>query len=105
MEASDTLSGLWACQRPGQVACARRGGRDRQGRGERGRDMKRGTLARFEVYLGLAVFAAVIALAGYGLVSALADRLDPKVRDCVERSQQTAANSGKPVTRDYAVKL
>jgi hypothetical protein len=67
--------------------------------------MRKGTLARFEIYLGGVVFIAVIALAGYALVSALADRLDPKVRDCVERSQQTAANAGKPVTRDYAVAL
>lgn len=64
--------------------------------------MRKGTLARFEIYLGIGVFALVIALAGYGLVSALADRLDPKVRECVDRSQQTA---GKPVTRDYAVAL
>ncbi len=67
--------------------------------------MRKGTLARFEIYLGAAIFVAVIAVAGFGLVSALADRLDPKVRDCVERTQQTAANAGKPVTRDYAVAL
>ncbi|HEX4301276.1 MAG TPA: hypothetical protein VHZ78_00680 [Rhizomicrobium sp.] len=64
--------------------------------------MRKGTLARFELYLGAAIFVAVLALAGYGLVAALADRLDPKVRDCVERTQRSA---GKPVTRDYAVAL
>jgi len=67
--------------------------------------MRKGTLARVEINLGIGIFAIVIALAGYGLVSALADRLDPKVRACVERSQQNAANSGKPVPRDYAVAL
>ena len=67
--------------------------------------MRKGTLARFEIYLGIALFAAMLVLAGYGLVSALADRLDPKVRACVERSQQNAANAGSPVTRQYAVSL
>jgi hypothetical protein len=67
--------------------------------------MAKTTLARFEIYLGAAIFVAAIAVAGFGLVSALADRLDPKVRDCVERTQQTAANAGKPVTRAYAVAL
>ena len=67
--------------------------------------MRKGTLARFEIYLGAALFLAVLALAGYGLVSALSDRLDPKVRACVERSQQSAANAGKAVSRDYAVTL
>jgi hypothetical protein len=67
--------------------------------------MAKGTLARFEIYLGAAIFVATLALAGYGLVSALADRLDPKVRDCVERTQQTAANASKPVSRAYAVAL
>ncbi|HXC55147.1 MAG TPA: hypothetical protein VNU97_07630 [Rhizomicrobium sp.] len=65
--------------------------------------MRQGTLARFEIYLGIAAFAAVIALAGYGLVSTLADRLDPKVRACVARSQQSAA--AKPATHDDAVAL
>ena len=50
--------------------------------------MRKGTLARLEIYQGIALFAAMLVLAGYGLVSALADRLDPKVRDCVARSQQ-----------------
>ena len=67
--------------------------------------MRKGTLARFEIYLGIVLFAAMLVLAGYGLVSALADRLDPKVRDCVVRSQQEAASSGKPMARDYAAKL
>lgn len=67
--------------------------------------MRKGTLARFEIYLGAAIILAAIALAGYGLVSALADRLDPKVRDCVSRSLKEAAGAGKPVSRDYAVTL
>ncbi len=36
------------------------------------------------------------------LVSAFADRLDPKVRDCIARSMQAA---GPPVTHDYAVAM
>ncbi len=64
--------------------------------------MRKGTLARFEIYLGAAVIVAVIALAGYGLVSALADRLDPRIRDCVERNLHAP---GPPMTRDYAVEL
>ena len=67
--------------------------------------MRKGTLARFELYLGAAIFVAVLGLAGYGLVAALADRVDPKVRDCVEHTQQSAAAAGKPVTHDYAVAL
>jgi hypothetical protein len=39
------------------------------------------------------------------VVSALSDRLDPKVRTCVARSQQAAADAGRPQTRDTAVKL
>jgi hypothetical protein len=67
--------------------------------------MRKGTLARFEIYLGLALFAVVIALAGYGLVSALADKIDPRVRTCIARSQQSAVLAGKPMTRDYAAAL
>lgn len=67
--------------------------------------MKTGTLARVEIYLGAAAFASVIALAGFGLVSALADRVDPKVRDCVARTLQTAVAAGKPETRDFAAAL
>ncbi len=67
--------------------------------------MRKGTLARLEIFLSLAVVALLLAMAGYGLVSALADRLDPKVRACVERSLQNAANSGKPADRGYAVQL
>lgn len=62
--------------------------------------MRKGTLARVEIYVGAAIITVVIALAGYGLVSALADRLDPKVRACVARSQQT-----QPLSREDAVKL
>ncbi|HEY0299705.1 MAG TPA: hypothetical protein VGC36_00105 [Rhizomicrobium sp.] len=64
--------------------------------------MRKGTLARFEIYLGATIFAAAIGLAGYGLVSALADRLDPKVRDCVERNLHAP---GPAMTREYAVAL
>jgi protein-disulfide isomerase-like protein with CxxC motif len=67
--------------------------------------MRKGTLARFEIYLGLALFAGIIALAGYGLVSALADRIDPKVRDCIDHTRRLAERSGKPVTHDYAAAL
>ncbi|MEI9988921.1 MAG: hypothetical protein WDM86_02680 [Rhizomicrobium sp.] len=67
--------------------------------------MRKGTLARVEIFLSLAAVAVLLVMAGYGLVSALADRLDPKVRACVERSLQTAANSGKPPDRGYAIKL
>jgi hypothetical protein len=67
--------------------------------------MRKGTLARLEIYVSLAVVALLLAMAGYGLVSALADRLDPKVRACVERSMQSAVNTGRPADRDYAVKL
>jgi hypothetical protein len=67
--------------------------------------MRKGTLARFEIYLGAILFVATLALAGYGLVSALADRLDPRIRDCVERTRQTAEIAGKPHNRDYAVAL
>ena len=67
--------------------------------------MRRGTLARFEIYASLAVAALLLVLAGYGLVSALADRLDPKVRACVERSLQSAADSGRVERRDDAVRL
>jgi hypothetical protein len=47
--------------------------------------MRKGTLARLEIILGLAVIAGIIVLAGYGLVQALSDRLDPKVSACVMR--------------------
>ena len=46
--------------------------------------MRKGTLARVEIYAGLAAVAVMIALAGYSLVSALSERLDPKVRACIE---------------------
>ncbi len=50
--------------------------------------MRKGTLARLEIYLSVAVVAALLVLAGYGLVQALADRLDPTVRACVARGLQ-----------------
>ena len=64
--------------------------------------MRKGTLARFEIYLGAALVLAMVALAGYGLVSAFADRLDPKVRDCIERNLRAP---GPPMARDNAVAL
>jgi hypothetical protein len=48
--------------------------------------------------------AAVIALAGYGLVSALADRLDPKLRACIERNMQGGVDE-KPMTKEFAQAL
>ena len=64
--------------------------------------MRKGTLARFEIYLGAAIVLVMVALAGYGLVSALADRLDPKVRDCIERNMQAP---GPAMTHETAVAL
>jgi hypothetical protein len=66
--------------------------------------MGRGTLARLEIYVGLVAIAAMFVLAGYGLVSALADRLDPKVRACVEHNMQGSFNE-KPMTKELAVAL
>ena len=48
--------------------------------------MRRGTLARLEINLSVALVAVLLVLAGYGLVSTLADRLDPRVRDCVAKN-------------------
>ena len=67
--------------------------------------MGSGTLARVEFYAGLVAIAAMFALAGYGLVSALAERIDPKVRACVERNMQGSAYNVQPMTRDFAVAL
>ena len=67
--------------------------------------MGSGTLARVEFYAGLAAIAAMFALAGYGLVSTMADRLDPKIRDCIEQKMQGTFDNGKPMTRDLAVAL
>ncbi len=67
--------------------------------------MRKGTLARLEIFASLAVVAVLLAMAGYGLVSTLADRLDPKVRACVERSLQTGASTGRPPDRPDAVRL
>jgi hypothetical protein len=67
--------------------------------------MRKGTLARIEINVGVVVFAVILVLAGYGLVSALADRVDPKVRSCVERSERLAADTGKPLSRSDAVKF
>jgi hypothetical protein len=67
--------------------------------------MRKGTLARLEINASLVLVALLLAVVGYGVVSALSDRLDPKVRTCVARSQQAAADAGRPQTRDTAVKL
>lgn len=67
--------------------------------------MRKGTLARLEIYVSLAVVAVLLLAAGYGLVSALSDRLDPKVRLCVQRSMAAAAREGRVQARGDAVKL
>ena len=54
--------------------------------------MKKGTLARIEINLSVAVVSVLLVLAGYGLVSSLADRVDPKVRDCVVREDKLMAH-------------
>ena len=63
--------------------------------------MGKGTLARLEVYVGLVAIAAMFVLAGYGLVSAFADRLDPKLKACVERNMEGGFNE-KPMTKELA---
>jgi len=50
--------------------------------------MKKGTLARIEIDLTVAAVAVLLVLAGWALVSALSDRVDPKVRDCVDREEK-----------------
>jgi hypothetical protein len=54
--------------------------------------MKKGTLARIEVNLTVAAVSVLLVLAGWALVSALADRVDPKVRDCVMREDTLMAH-------------
>ena len=66
--------------------------------------MGKGTLARLEVYVGLVAIAAMFVLAGYGLVSAFADRLDPKLKACVERNMEGGFNE-KPMTKELAEAL
>jgi hypothetical protein len=44
------------------------------------------------------------AMASYGLVSAFADRLDPKLRACVERNMEGGFNE-KPMTKELALAL
>lgn len=66
--------------------------------------MGRGTLARLEIYAGLIAIAAMFLLAGYGLVSAFAVRLDPKVRSCVEHTMRGDIK-GKPTTKEFAEAL
>ena len=67
--------------------------------------MKKGTLARLEIYASLAVVALLLAMAGYGLVSAFSDRLDPAVRACIDHATRNAAASGRPMSRRDAVAL
>lgn len=67
--------------------------------------MGKGTLARVEIYMGLAAIATMFALAGYGLVSTLADRLDPKLRACVARNTQIGLDDGQRMTKDVAIAL
>jgi hypothetical protein len=67
--------------------------------------MRKGTLARTEIYLGLLIFAAVIAVAGYALVATFAERIDPKVRDCVARNLRADQDGAKPMSKDVAVAL
>ncbi|HUO89241.1 MAG TPA: hypothetical protein VMU08_08700 [Rhizomicrobium sp.] len=67
--------------------------------------MRKGTLARIEIDVGMALVAAILVLAGYGLISALADRLDPKVRACVERTERLAVRNGKPMSRSDMIKF
>jgi hypothetical protein len=69
------------------------------------RFMRKGTLAKLEIYAGLVAIAAMFALAGYGLVSTLADRLDPKVRACIAHNTQGSFDDGKPMTHDVAAAL
>ena len=66
--------------------------------------MRKGMLARVEFYAGLAAIAALIALAGYALVATLSERLDLKVRACIEHNMQGSFNQ-KPITRDVAIAL
>jgi hypothetical protein len=54
--------------------------------------MKKGTLARIEIDLTVAAVAVVLVLAGWAMVSALADRVDPKVRACVAREDALMAH-------------
>ena len=67
--------------------------------------MKKATLARLEIYVSLALAGFLLVLAGYALVAQFADRLDPKVRACVEHAMQNASLSGQPMARLDAVKL
>ena len=66
--------------------------------------MGRGTLARLEIYGALAALAMIFALAGYGLVATLADRLDPKLRACIERNMRGGVDE-RAMTREFAEAL
>jgi hypothetical protein len=54
--------------------------------------MKKGTLARIEIDTTIVVAIVLLVLAGWALVSALSDRVDPKVRDCVAREDMVMAH-------------
>ena len=55
--------------------------------------MKKGTLARIEIDVTAIAAIVLLVLAGWALVAALADRVDPKVRDCVAREDLAMAHS------------
>ena len=50
--------------------------------------MKKGTLARIEIDATIVVAIVLLVLAGWGLVSAVLDRVDPRMRDCIEREEK-----------------
>ena len=54
--------------------------------------MKKGMLARIEIDVTIVAVLVVLALAGWALVSALSDRVDPKVRDCVAKEESQMAH-------------
>jgi hypothetical protein len=60
--------------------------------------MKKGTLARIEIDVTAIAAIVLLVLAGWALVQAFADRVDPKVRDCVAREE-------KVLKHDDAVKF
>ena len=55
--------------------------------------MKKGTLARIEINATVIAVSVLLVLAGWALVSALADRVDPRVRDCVAREEKLLARA------------
>jgi hypothetical protein len=55
--------------------------------------MKKGMLARIEIDVTIVAAIVLLVLAGWALVSALSDRVDPKVRDCVAREEKLIAHA------------